>query len=125
MIKGLIDFISTICPITGNDLIDTVLFALICAASLFVAFKLTGLFADETGQHDSSIMSCMHWIIRIVVFVNLLLLVIGIVNLIHFVTSWPWWGYLIFGLVVAHVITGVILIVFSKEKKKHNKETNK
>ena len=116
--KAILDFISNICPITGNSLIDTILFAIITAIAFLVAWKLTGAAADFSGSYDSDGMSALHWIIRFVVFFLLLGIVLGIVNFIHWVGSWPWWGYLILGLSVAGAIAGVILIIVFRKKKK-------
>ena len=55
------------------------------------------------------------------VFFLLLGIVLGTVNFIRWVGSWPWWGYLILGLGVASAITGIVLIVVFR-KKKHSKE---
>ena len=116
--KAILDFISNICPITGNSLIDTILFAIITAIAFLVAWKLTGAAADFSGSYDSDGMSALHWIIRFVVFFLLLGIVLGIVNFIHWVGSWPWWGYLILGLSVAGAIAGVVLIIVFRKKKK-------
>ena len=101
----IIDIISTICPITGNGMIDTLLFAIIAGISFKVAWSLTGAFAGSTGYHDSDGMSLLHWIIRILVFIGLLSVILGIVHLIRWLLSWPWWGYLIFGLSVLFIET--------------------
>lgn len=117
--KAILDFISNICPITGNSLIDTILFAIITAIAFSVAWKLTGAAADFTGSYDSGGMSALHWIIRFIVFFLLLGIVLAIINFIHWVGSWPWWGYLILGLSIAGGITGVVLIIVFRKKNKH------
>lgn len=125
--KAVLDFISNICPITGDSLIDTILFAIIAAVAFAVARKLTGATADFTGSYDSSGMSALHWIIRFIVFFLLLGIVLGIVNFIRWVGSWPWWGYLVLGLSVGGAIAGVILITIFRKKKKiksGNEETD-
>ena len=119
--KAVLDFISNICPITGDSLVDTILFAIIAAIAFFVAWKLTGAAADFSGSYDSGGMSALHWLIRFFVFFLLLGIVLGTVNFIRWVGSWPWWGYLILGLGVASAITGIVLIVVFR-KKKHSKE---
>ena len=120
----IIDIISTICPITGNGIIDTVLFAIIAGISFKVAWSLTGAFAGSTGYHDSHAMSLLHRIIRILVFIGLLSVVLGIVHFIRWLLSWPWWGYLIFGVSILLIAGGIIAIGFIKKKKKRN-GTNK
>ena len=118
MMKAILDFISNICPLTGDGIIDTILFAIITAIAFSVAWKLTGAAADFSGSYDSDGMSALHWIIRFVVFFLLLGIVLGIVNFIHWVGSWPWWGYLILGFSVAGAIAGVVLIIVFRKKKK-------
>ncbi len=118
--KSVLDFISNICPITGDSLVDTILFAIIAAIAFFVAWKLTGAAADFTGSYDSDGMSALHWLIRALVFFLLLGIVLGIVNFIHWVGSWPWWGYLILGIGVVGAIAGIVLIVVFR-KRKHPK----
>ena len=119
--KAILDFISNICPITGDSLIDTILFAIIAAIALYAAWKLTGAAADFSGSYDSGGMSALHWLIRFFVFFLLLGIVLGIVNFIRWVGSWPWWGYLILGLGVASAIAGIVLIVAFR-KKRHSKD---
>lgn len=119
--KSALDFISNICPITGNGLVDTILFAIIAAIAFFVAWNLTGAAAEFSDSHDSGWMSALHWLIRFFVFFLLLGIVLGIVNFIRWVGSWPWWGYLILGLGVASAIAGIVLIVVFR-KKRHSKD---
>lgn len=116
--KAILDFISNICPITGDGLIDTILFAIITAIAFSVAWKLTGAAADFSGSYDSDGMSALHLIIRFVVFFLLLGIVLGIVNFIRWVGSWPWWCYLMLGLSVAGAIAGAVLIIVFRKKKK-------
>ena len=113
----IINLISTICPITGNALIDTILFAIITTISFSAAWFLTGGFADATGIYDSDCMSAIHWIIRIAFFLFLLSLAIGVINLIHWFNSWPWWGYVIFVISLAHIIAGISVIIILMRKK--------
>lgn len=119
--KSVLDFISNICPITGDSFTDTILFAIIAAIAFLVAWKLTGAAADFSGSHNPGCMSALHWFTRFFVFFLLLGIVLGIVNFIRWVGSWPWWGYLILGLGVANAIAVIVLIVAFR-KKRHSKE---
>ncbi len=121
--KPILDFISNIFPITGDGLIDTVLFMIIAAVSFWVAWKLTGDAAEFTGLYNSGLMSALHWLIRVGIFLLLLGFFVGVVQLIHWIGTWPWWGYLIFGISAIVVIAGVVAIVIYK-KKKRLKQTN-
>ena len=115
--NGIIDFIATICPITGNDLVDAILFAIITAAAFAVAWKLTSFIS-----RDSETMSFVHWLIRIATFLILLSIALGIINLIRWVGSWPRWVYLVIGIVFAHVLAAVIVISIIRKNKKAQKE---
>ena len=123
--NSIIDIISTICPITGNGVIDTILFATITFIAFKVAWTLTGAFADSLGNHDSGTMSLLHWIIRILVFVGLLSVILGIVHFIRWLLSWPWWGYLIFGVSFLMIAVGIFAFIFLKKRKKNNGSNKK
>ena len=113
------DFISNIVPITGNDVIDSVIFSIITIVSFTIAWKLTGAFADSTETHNSGLMSLFHWLIRAVTFFIILFLLIGIANFGRWITSLPWWGYLIIGVsLVAFIALIIILAVLIRRKKK-------
>ena len=122
----LIKFIGTICPITGDNVVDTFIFTIITGISFIFAWKLTGCIADFTDIYNSSSMSFFHWAIRGVLFFLLLTIVLGIINLVHWIGSWPWWGYLVFGFVIAIMIAGIVLIiVLGKKRRSKKKEANK
>lgn len=115
--SGFLDFISNLIPITGNSLIDTILFFAIGAVAFFVAWGLTSLVAPVTG-YDSEGMSGFHWIIRVIVFVGLMLLCIGIAQLVKWFFSLEWWVYLIIGLSLLHIIAGIIVLRVAHNKKR-------
>ena len=123
--NNVFEFISNVCPITDNDLVDTILFSVITLIAFKVAWSLVGAIADGTDFHDSSCMSFLHWIIRLIVFAGLLAAFIGLVHLIRWITSWPWWVYLIVAIVFILIIIGIILLVHFSKKSKNNKEENK
>ena len=115
------EFISNVCPITGNGFIDTILFAVITFLAFKVAWMGVGAFSDGTGIHNSAVMSGIHWLIRFAVFLGLLSLSIGIVQLCRWMNTWQWWHYVIFAAVIANVGAGIaLLIIFSKKMKKRN-----
>lgn len=58
--KSALDFISNICPITGDSLVDTILFAIIAAIAFIVVWKLTGAAAEFSDSYDSGWMSVLH-----------------------------------------------------------------
>lgn len=113
----ILDIISNICPITGDGLADTILFTLILATSFCTAWKLTGLIADGTNCHNSSGMSLIHWVIRIIAFLILLSIVLAIVHLIRWMASWEWWVHLIVWLSIAAIVIVIIFLIIKKRNK--------
>ena len=116
--KQIIDFISNIVPITGNSVADTILFFVIGAIAFAVAWWITGAVASGV-DYDSESMSGIHWIVRIVIFLGLLGLCIGIVHLIRWFLSFEWWVYMILGISAALITGGIIFLkLYIKKKKK-------
>jgi len=116
--KQIIDFISNIVPITGNSVADTILFFVIGAIAFAVAWWITGAVASGV-DYDSESMSGIHWIVRIVIFLGLLGLCIGIVHLIRWFLSFEWWVYMILGISAVLITGGIIFLkLYIKKKKK-------
>lgn len=115
--KQIIDFISNIVPITDNSVADTILFFAIGAIAFAVAWWITGAIASGV-DYDSESMSGIHWIVRIVIFLGLLGLCIGIVHLIRWFLSFEWWVYMILGISAALITGGIIFLKFYIKKKK-------
>ncbi len=119
----ILEFISNVCPITGNDFADTFLFVLIGFAAFRIAWIFTGAASDMTGLHNSKAMSGFHWLIRTAIFLAILVTVIGLVHLFRWMNTWKWWGFVILAVVVAHVVAGtILLVIFHKKKRKISKE---
>lgn len=113
-----LDFISNIVPITGNSTADTILFFIISAVAFGVAWFITGAIARGL-DYDSDAMSLVHWIVRFLIFFGLLGLFIGVVHFIKWFLSFEWWIYLIIGVSVILIISGIaVLKIVSKNKKK-------
>ena len=113
---GFLDFIGNIVPITGDSFIDTILFFIIDGIAFSAAWA-----AGKLAEGDSEAMSCAHWLVRIVVFLGLLMLAIGIVWLVKLILSIPWWVWIIIGISLIHLIVGAILIHKNLKKKKKAK----
>lgn len=122
--KNVIDIISNICPITGDALIDSLIFFIIGIICFLIAWFLTGTIAEMLDFYNSSVMSFFHWFIRIVVFAFLLAITIGIVNFVHWISSWPLWAYILLICVVICAIVGFAIVV-SHKSKNHIKKDNK
>ena len=116
---GFLDFIGNIVPITGDSFIDTILFFIIGG----IAFS-AGWAAGKLAEGDSEGMSCIHWFVRIFVFLGLLTLAIGIVWLVKLIRSIEWWVWIIISVSLIHIIVGAILIHKSRKKKKEFKDAS-
>ena len=109
---GFLDFIGNIVPITGDSFIDAILFFIIGG----IAFS-AGWAAGKLAEGDSEAMSCIHWFVRIFVFLGLLTLAIGIVWLAKLIRSIEWWVWIIIGVSLSLVAAGVILLRIALKKK--------
>ena len=117
--QALIELISSFVDISGNPLVDTILFAIIGFISFAVAFGLVGQIFDALGFYDSDVMSGVHWIIRVVVFGTLTYLLVKLFQFIAWLISFPWWVYLIALVVVVFVIVIVYSIKYKTKKSKN------
>lgn len=115
--NNIIDFISTICPITGNSIVDTILFFAIGSIAFASAWAVTKIAASGV-DYDSDSMSGIHWFVRIVVFLGLLGLVLGIVHLVRWFLSFKWWVYLIVGCSLLLIVVGLVFLHIAIKKKK-------
>ena len=115
--KVIIDLIGELVEISGNSTIDTIIFAIIGAISLSIAFGLVGIIFDALGFYDSDLMSDTHWSIRVLVFVGLTWLGVKIAQLIKWLFSFHWWVYVIAGVVLIGII---ILIYYIKSRMSEN-----
>lgn len=104
--SAILDLISNFIEITGNSIADNIILAVIGVVSFMVAFGIVGrIFAF--GFYDSDLMSDCHWIVRIITFVGLSAVCIGIAKFIAWLCSFQWWVYLIAGI----AIVGVVVLV--------------
>lgn len=115
--KAIIDLIGELVEISGNSTIDTIIFAIIGAISLSIAFGLVGIIFDALGFYDSDLMSDTHWSIRVLVFAGLTWLGVKIAQLIKWLFSFQWWVYVIAGIVLVGII---ILIYYIKSRISEN-----
>lgn len=115
--KAIIDLIGELVEISGNSTIDTIIFAIIGAISLSIAFGLVGIIFDALGFYDSDLMSDTHWSIRVLVFAGLTWLGVKIAQLIKWLFSFQWWVYVIAGVVLVGII---ILIYYIKSRISEN-----
>lgn len=115
--KAIIDLIGDLVEISGNSTIDTIIFAIIGAISLSIAFGLVGIIFDALGFYDSDLMSGTHWLIRVLVFAGLTWVGVKIAQLIKWLFSFQWWVYVIAGVIFVGII---ILIYYIKSRVSEN-----
>lgn len=116
--KFIIDLIGELVEISGNSIVDTVLFAIIGFISFAIAFGLVGIIFDGLGFYDSDIMSDTHWLIRVAVFAGLTYVGVKITQFIRWLFSFQWWVYVIVGIVFAGIIILVYYIKHRLSKRK-------
>ena len=115
--SNLLDLISEFIQITGNSTADNIILGIIGVVSFMVAFGIVGMIFDALGFYDSDIMSDVHWSIRILIFLVLCAVCIGIAKFIRWLFSFQWWVYLIAGI----ILVGIIILVYYL-KHKHAKK---
>lgn len=79
--KKLVDLILNFIEFTGNPVIDTIIATIIGLFSYKISFKITGLIFSKSNHYVSIIMSCCHWIVRILVLLAIYYICVLIVKL--------------------------------------------
>ena len=120
--SAILDLISNFIEITGNSIADNIILAVIGVISFMVAFGIVGMVFDALGVYDSDLMSGCHWIVRIIVFVGLSAVCIGIAKFIAWLFSFQWWVYLIALIVIVGVVVLIHFLKHRHSKKKYNTE---
>ena len=115
----LIDLFQEFFSITGNSIIDTILFTIIGAIAFSIAFGLVGMIFDSTGHYDSDLMSDTHWFVRIIVFIGLSFIFSLIFKVIQWLFSFKWYVYLIGFIFIIGIIVLVFILKYKASKKKN------
>ncbi|MDD3382760.1 MAG: hypothetical protein PHT83_04605 [Bacilli bacterium] len=115
--KLILELVEKYVSISGNTIIDTILFAFIGLVSFSIAFGLVGFLFDAIGKYNRRMMSDVHWALRIVVFMTLTYIFVKIFQFFAWILSLDWWIYVIGGITV--IIFGTCYII------KHLRKTNK
>lgn len=121
--SAIIELISSIVKISGNPIVDTILFAIIGAISFSVAFGLVGAIFDFLGFYDSDLMSDTHWIIRVFVFAFLTWILVKFFQFVSWLLSFQWWVYVI-GVVVIVIICVAVFSIKYRIKYRKNMDAN-
>ena len=111
--------------ITGNSIVDTIIFAVIGLISGSIAFGLVGFMFDFTGNYNSKDMSEMHWGIRVLLFCILTFVMVKIAQFFRWLLIPPQLYFLIASIVLIIVIIVVIYINRSKTNIDYTKKTIK
>lgn len=104
--------------ISGNSIIDTILFAIIGGISFSIAFGLVGRIFDKLGVYDSDLMSDTHWLIRVIVFIVLTHVSIKVAQVIKWIFSFQWWRYPIAFLMLIGIVVLAYYVIHRISKKK-------
>lgn len=118
--SSILDLISNFIEITGNNIADNIIIAVIGVISFLVAFGMVGMIFDALGFYDSDIMSDCHWIVRIIVFLGLSAICIGVAKFIAWLFSFQWWVYLIAALVIIGAVALIHILKHKYSKKKYS-----
>ena len=117
IMSALFDFITSFVEITGNQRVDSIIIGVISIVSFLIAFGVVGKLFELVGLFSSSIMSDVHWAIRIFVFAVLTTICILIAKAISFVFGLPWWVLVIIAL---HIVILVVFVIVCVRKTKHS-----
>lgn len=98
--RNLFEIITEFVEITGNTTVNGILLTIIGILSFLIAFGVVGMIFDAIGMHDSDLMSNCHWFIRLLVFLALSALCIGIFKFFAWIVSLQWWTYIIVFIVI-------------------------
>ena len=116
---AIIELISSIVEISGNPVVDTILFAIIGLISFSVAFGLVGFIFDGLGFYDSDLMSDTHWVIRVIVFAGLTWFFVKVFQFFAWLLSFQWWVYVIAGVVIVIIVAVVYYINYKRNFQKN------
>lgn len=122
--KTLFNIITEFIEITGNSLVDNILFWFIEILSFSIAFGIVGRVFDFFGKYDSDLMSDCHWGIRLGVFIGLSFICNKVFKFINWLFSFKWWVYAIFAIVLVLLIVIIYYIKYKLTRKKRVVEVN-
>jgi len=120
--QNFIELISNFVQITGDPTVDTILFLVIGFFSFSVAFGFVGKIFDFLGYYDSDLMSQVHWILRVLIFVALTFILIWLFKFVDWLLSFQWWVYLIIAILIIGVVVLIHVLRHKYQKKKYSLE---
>jgi|GEM_PF-1265453 len=111
----ILESISSNFPISGNIALDNVLYAFIGVVAFSIAFNVVGLIFDFIGFYDSSLMSGVHWYVRVLIFSVIAYILRKVFQLVNWLIGIPIYVYLI--IIILVILTHVIVHKTRSEKK--------
>lgn len=120
-LSGVLDFISNFIEITGDMVADGIILAAISVISFLVAFGFVGRIFDAIKMYDADLMSGCHWIIRIIVFIVLSSICVGIAKFLTWLCSFKWWVYVIMGVIIISLVILICWLKYRYSKKRYQK----
>jgi len=112
---GIIEIISNIVNITGNPILDTIIFAVIGLISGSIAFGFVEMLFDFTGKYNSKDMSDVHWGIRVFIFAFLTFVLVKIAQFFRWLSNPPQ-VYFLLGFIIFVVLVVVSILVIRNKK---------
>ena len=86
---------------------------IICLILEEIAYKIAFSYAGEYGS-TSNERGCLHWLIRIPLYLIIWIVVCGIILTVRFVTKNWIWILIVFGIII---LAGVIVLLVNRNKK--------
>ena len=117
---NIIEIISNFISITGNSDLDNLILIIVGAISFVFAFGIIGMVFDKLGKYDSDVMSGVHWIVRIIIFLIISGLLYALINFIKWLFSFPWWVYIILLSIIIVIFIFISYFKYKKSKKKQS-----
>ena len=108
--KLLISLIENSISLTGNFLIDFIIFTIFEFIAYCLAYKVVGIISKFL-HYNSKKMSIFHWILRIILLIIIIFVTIFILKIIKWLLSFQWYIYII----VAFVFIMVIISIFKRK----------
>ena len=116
MVARITVVISTLVDISGDPVLDTVLFACIGFVSYAFSFGLVGRIFDALGHYDSDLMSGAHLLIRVFTFAFLTWGLVKLFQFVSWISSFQCWVYLIVLLIVIIIVLTIFTVIHMLRK---------
>ena len=109
--SNLFNIITSLIEITKNQHLNLIILFTIGLISFLVAFGIVGAIFETLGIFPSSIMSDVHWAIRLAVFLLLSFFAIVLVKFVAFIINLDWWIHLV---LILLIVSGFLIVFFTR-----------